>query len=41
MAGAAETIVFSARARPTTTRDLRHAIDQVGASKVGGTVLVE
>jgi Mrp family chromosome partitioning ATPase len=41
MADAADTIVLAVRARTTTTRDLRHAIDQVGASKVGGTVLVE
>jgi hypothetical protein len=28
------------RARTTTARDLRRAIEQIGASKVAGTVLV-
>jgi len=41
MADAADAVVLAARAGHSTTRDLRRAIDQVGASKVAGTVLVE
>ena len=41
MADAADAVVLAVRARISTTRDLRRAIDQVGASKVVGTVLVE
>ena len=40
MADAADTVVLAVRARSSTTRDLRKAIDQVGPSKVVGTVLV-
>jgi Mrp family chromosome partitioning ATPase len=41
MADAADAVVLALRARTSTTRDLRRAIDQIGASKVAGTVLVE
>ena len=41
MADAADAVVLAVRARLSTTRDLRKAIDQIGASKVVGTVLVE
>jgi Mrp family chromosome partitioning ATPase len=41
MADAADTCIFALRAEVTTTRDLRRAIEQLGASKVAGTVLVE
>ncbi len=41
MADAADAVLLTLRARVTTTRDLRRAIDQIGASKVAGTVLVE
>jgi Mrp family chromosome partitioning ATPase len=41
MADAADTCVFALRAQVSTTRDLRRAIEQLGASKVAGTVLVE
>ena len=37
---AADAVVLALRARTSTTRDLRKAIDQIGASKVAGTVLV-
>jgi Mrp family chromosome partitioning ATPase len=40
IADAADVVLLAARARRTTARDLRKAIEQVGASKVGGTVLV-
>ena len=40
MADAADAVVLAVRARRSTTRDLRKAIDQVGPSKVVGTVLV-
>ena len=40
-ADAADAVVMSVRAQHTTTRDLRAAIDQIGASKVAGTVLAE
>lgn len=41
MADAADTVIFAVRAQTSTSRDLRRAIDQIGAAKVGGTVLVE
>jgi Mrp family chromosome partitioning ATPase len=41
MADAADAVLMSVRAKQTTTRDLRRAIDQIGAAKVAGTVLVE
>lgn len=41
MADAADAVVLALRARVSTTRDLRKAIDQVGANKVAGTVLVQ
>jgi Mrp family chromosome partitioning ATPase len=40
MADAADAVVLAVKARRSTTRDLRKAIDQIGASKVVGTVLV-
>ena len=39
MADAADAVLFAVRAKRTTTREVRKAIDQVGASKVIGTVL--
>jgi Mrp family chromosome partitioning ATPase len=41
MADAADAVIFALRARQSTTRDLRRAIDQIGPNKVVGTVLVE
>ena len=41
MADAADAVVLAVRARTSTTRDLRRAIEQIGANKVAGTVLVE
>ncbi len=41
MADAADAVVLAVHARRSTTRDLRKAIEQIGASKVVGTVLVE
>jgi Mrp family chromosome partitioning ATPase len=41
MAEAADAVLLAIRARRTTGRDLRRAIDQLGAAKVAGTVLVE
>jgi Mrp family chromosome partitioning ATPase len=41
MADAADAVLFTVRAGVSTTRDLRRAIDQIGSSKVAGTVLVE
>ena len=41
MADAADAVVLGVRARTSTTRDLRRAIEQIGANKVAGTVLVE
>jgi Mrp family chromosome partitioning ATPase len=41
MADAADAVVLALRARSSTTRDLRRAIDQIGAAKVAGTVLLE
>ena len=40
MADAADAVVFALRARRSNSRDLRKAIDQLGASKVAGTVLI-
>ena len=41
MADSADGVVLALRARRSTTRDLRRAIDQIGQSKIAGTVLVE
>jgi Mrp family chromosome partitioning ATPase len=41
MADSADAVLFAVRAQVSTTRDLRKAIEQIGASKVAGTVLVE
>jgi Mrp family chromosome partitioning ATPase len=41
MADAADAVILALRARVTNTRDLRKAIDQIGAAKIAGTVLVE
>ena len=41
MADAADSVVFALRARRSTTRDLRQAIDQLGSGKVIGTVLLQ
>jgi Mrp family chromosome partitioning ATPase len=41
MADAADAVLFTVRAQVSTTRDLRRAIDQIGAAKIAGTVLVE
>jgi len=41
MADAADAVLMVLRARVSTTRDLRRAIEQIGASKVAGTVLVQ
>lgn len=41
MADAADAVVLAVRAKRTTTRQVRKAIDQVGASKVIGTVLCQ
>lgn len=41
MADAADAVVLALRARHSTTRDLRHAIDQIGSARVAGTVLLE
>jgi len=40
MADAADSVVFALRARRSTTRDLRQAIDQLGGKRVTGTVLL-
>ncbi len=40
MADAVDAVVLAVRAERTTARDLRRAIDQLGAQKVAGTVLV-
>ena len=40
MADAVDAVVLAVRAERTTARDLRRAIDQLGAEKVAGTVLV-
>jgi Mrp family chromosome partitioning ATPase len=41
MADAADGVVLALRAKRSTSRDLRKAIDQLGGNKVIGTVLVE
>lgn len=41
MADSADAVVFALRARKSNTRDVRRAIDQIGASKVAGSVIVE
>lgn len=41
MADAADAVVLALRAKHSTARDLRRAIDQIGANKVVGTVLVQ
>lgn len=41
MADSADTVLLAVRSRRSTARDLRRAIEQLGASKVVGTVLVE
>jgi Mrp family chromosome partitioning ATPase len=40
MADAADSVVFALRARRSTTRDLRRAIEQIGGRKISGTVLL-
>ena len=40
MADAADAVVFALRTRRSNSRDLRKAIDQLGASKVAGSVLI-
>jgi Mrp family chromosome partitioning ATPase len=40
MADAADAVVLAVRARRSTTRDLRKAVDQIGPGKIAGTVLV-
>lgn len=41
MADAADGVLLAVKSRRSTTRDLRKAIEQIGASKVLGTVLVQ
>jgi Mrp family chromosome partitioning ATPase len=41
MADAADGVILCLRSRRSTTRDLRRTIDQLGAAKVAGTVLVQ
>jgi Mrp family chromosome partitioning ATPase len=41
MTDAADAVLLSVRARVSSTRDLRRAIDQIGSAKLAGTVLVE
>jgi len=41
MADAADAVVFALRARRSTTRDLRRAMEQLGSDKIAGTVLVQ
>ena len=41
MADAADSVVFALRARQSTTRDLRRAVDQLSGGKVSGTVLLQ
>ena len=41
MADAADAVVLAVRARRSASRDLRKAIDQIGAGKVVGSVLVQ
>jgi len=40
MADAADAVLLVLKSRVSTTRDLRKAIEQIGASKVAGTVLL-
>jgi Mrp family chromosome partitioning ATPase len=40
LADAADAVLMVVRSRQSTTRDLRRAIDQIGAAKVAGTVLI-
>ena len=41
MADSADAVVFALRARQSSSRDVRRAIDQIGANRVAGTVIVE
>ena len=41
MTDAADSVVFALRARRSNTRDLRRAIEQLGTSKIAGTVLLQ
>ena len=41
MADAADGVVLAVRARHSTTRDLRKCVDQIGAGRIAGTVLVQ
>jgi Mrp family chromosome partitioning ATPase len=41
MADSADAVVFALRARQSNMRDVRRAIDQIGSTKVVGTVIVE
>jgi Mrp family chromosome partitioning ATPase len=41
MADAADAVVFALRARRSTIRDLRFAIDQLGGTSISGTVLLQ
>jgi Mrp family chromosome partitioning ATPase len=41
MADAADAVVLALRAKHSTTRDLRKAIDQIGNGRIAGTVLVQ
>jgi Mrp family chromosome partitioning ATPase len=41
MADSADAVVFALCARKSNTRDVRRAIDQIGAAKVAGTVIIE
>jgi hypothetical protein len=41
MADAADAVLMAVKARTSTTRDLRKAVDQIGQKKVIGTVLCE
>jgi Mrp family chromosome partitioning ATPase len=41
MADSADVVVFALRARRSSTRDVKRAIDQIGPAKVAGTVVLE
>jgi Mrp family chromosome partitioning ATPase len=41
LSDAADAVLLTLRARRSTTRDLRKAIEQIGANKIAGTVLVQ
>jgi Mrp family chromosome partitioning ATPase len=41
LADAADAVVLALRAKHSTTRDLRRAIDQIGNGRIAGTVLVQ